>query len=490
MRLTVTLTSLTLLSAAIYALAFPPAALAPLMWIALAPVFAACARIGAPRGALLLGSFAVLASVGVAFWLPGMLRDFFGVPAGWAVSATGAVFVLFAGSYWAVFGAWLGWVAKRGWASPLVIGLGFASCEFARANGFVPNPWALSVYSQLDSPLVQIADIAGPFGVAALIGGVNAALASLFVPTLRRASRLRTVVTTALVVGLVWAYGEVRLSEAFGDPGRAVALEVVHLPVGMEPGDVPFRDRSEGGVPDLVLWPESSVDYSLRDASPRANGLLRIAATAGTPWLMGAPDTRRSVGRTHYFNSLYLIDEGRLAAQLDKVELMPFAERNPLRGWLALERSELTPGARVRTLPLAATRFGAAICSEAMDPSYVRRLVDAGAEWIANPAKDRWFGSPPAAEMQLAATRLRAIESRRFVARAASGGVSAVVDAHGRVLARADGGGPTRLAATLLPSGAETLYQRAGDGFAWLAAGTTLLVPWLPPRRSRRQLEV
>ena len=73
---------LTLISAAAYALAFPPVSLAPLMWFALAPLFAACARVRPGQAALLAGSFAVLAAAGVAYWLPGMLTDFFGVPAG------------------------------------------------------------------------------------------------------------------------------------------------------------------------------------------------------------------------------------------------------------------------------------------------------------------------------------------------------------------------------------------------------------------------
>ncbi|MEN8158685.1 MAG: apolipoprotein N-acyltransferase [Myxococcota bacterium] len=477
---------LALISAAIYALAFPPVSLGPLMWLALAPLFAACVRVTPGRAALLAGVFAVLAAGGVAYWLPDMLRDFFGVPASWALGGAAAVFVVFAGSYWALFGAWLSWVARRGWASPLVVAAGFVACEFARANGLVPNPWALSAHSQLGSPLVQAADLAGPYGLALLVGGVNAALAGLFVPALRSGSRLRTMAGAALALACVWGYCVFRLAQPIGDPARAIAVEVVHLPADASPGAVPFAAPSR--PPDLVLWPESAVDFALREPSAATNALLRTARASGADWLVGGPDERSGYGRSHSFNSMFLIRRGRLSAQLDKVRLMPFAESNPLRGWIELDRTELTPGARIRTLPLGATRFGTAICSEAMDPHYVRELVAAGAEWIANPAKDRWFGDPAAAEMQLAATRLRAIESRRFVARAAAGGVSAVVDPWGRVVARADGAEPARIAATLEPSTLETPYQRIGDRPAWLAVAIALVVAVLPPRRTRHSL--
>jgi apolipoprotein N-acyltransferase len=125
-----------------------------------------------------------------------------------------------------------------------------------------------------------------------------------------------------------------------------------------------------------------------------------------------------------------------------------------------------------------------------MDPRHVRKVVAAGAELLANPAKDRWFGNAAAAEMQLDIARMRAIENRRWMARAAAGGVSAVVDPWGRVVARADGDEATLLSASLIPSRTFTTYQRCGDLVAWLAVGVVGASPLFPPRRSRRSPEV
>jgi apolipoprotein N-acyltransferase len=479
-------------SAASYALAFPPVSLGPLMFVALVPILVSLARLPPARAALLGGLFAVLAALGVAYWLPGMLTDFFGVPAGLSLAATLAVFVVFAGTWWAGFGAWLAWLARRGRASPLVVAAGFGACEFARANLLVPNPWALSAYSQLASPLAQTADLAGPYGVGILVGGVNAAIAGIFSPALRGRSCARSLAGAALAVTAAWGYGAWRLAQPVGDAQRAVVVEVVHVPdvtqhsvASLASGFASSRSSAE-----LVLWPEGAIDFPLRDPSPQTNALLRLARESDADWLVGGPDYRSDIERVHSFNSLFLVQRGRLSGQIDKIQLMPFAETNPLRPYVELGRAELTPGPRIRTLPLRGVRIGAAICSEAMDPQYVRRVVAAGAELLANPAKDRWFGNPAAAEMQLDIARLRAIESRRWLARAAAGGVSAIVDPWGRVVARADGGAATRLVASLVPTRTVTPYQRTGDLFAWLAVAWAAGASLPPMRPARRSIEV
>jgi apolipoprotein N-acyltransferase len=479
-------------SAAGYALAFPPASLAPLIFVALVPLFVVLARLSPARAALLGALFAVLAAAGLAYWLPGMLRDFFGVPATLSLAATLGVFVVFAGTWWASFGAYLSWLARRGRASPLAVGAGFGACEFARANLLIPDPWALSVYSQLASPLAQTADLAGPYGVGLLVGGVNAAIAGIFSPALRGRSCTRSLAGAALALTAAWSYGTWRLAQSFGDAERAVAVEVVHIPDVRRHSVISLASGFAAAptTADLVLWPEGAIDFPLRDPSPQTNALLRLARESDADWLVGGPDYRSDIERVHSFNSLFLMQRGRLSGQIDKIQLMPFAETNPLKPYVELERADLTPGSRIRTLPLRGVRVGAAICSEAMDPEHVRRVVAAGAELLVNPAKDAWFGNPAAAEMQLDIARLRAIESRRWLARAAAGGVSAVVDPWGRVVARADGRVATRLNASLAPSQSVTPYQRCGDLVAWLAVLVAAGASVLPIRPQRRSSEV
>ena len=174
-------------SAALYGLAFAPLPGAgALAWIALAPLFGAAASAAPLRAAALGLLFGTVGGLATCWWLPEMLQRFFGVAplASWL--AAGASFVAFAGLHCAAFAGWLGWLARRGPVSPALVALGWAACEWARASLGVANPWALSAYSQVDfRAIAQLADLAGPYGIAALLAAVNALLAGAFVPALR-----------------------------------------------------------------------------------------------------------------------------------------------------------------------------------------------------------------------------------------------------------------------------------------------------------------
>jgi apolipoprotein N-acyltransferase len=181
---------------------------------------------------------------------------------------------------------------------------------------------------------------------------------------------------------------------------------------------------------------------------------------------------------------VFLVREGRLAGTADKIRLMPFSEASPLAP--AEGRPRLSTGDRVRTLPARGARVGVLVCSESMHPAHVREVVRAGAELLANPSNDGWFGSRAALRQQLAAAQLRAIESRRYLVRAAENGASAVVDPWGRILARGPDGGAALTSARVAPGRTLTPYQRFGDLAAWLAVAGVPAFTLSPWRRTLR----
>ena len=162
---------------------------------------------------------------------------------------------------------------------------------------------------------------------------------------------------------------------------------------------------------------------------------------------------------------MYSIDgRGRLhTAVYDKQRLVPFAESAPLGDWLRADSAMYAPGRAPRLVETRSARVGAFLCAETLYPEVARGLARAGAELLANPSNDYWFGAPQAAAAQLTTATFRAIENRRWLVRATATGVSAIVDAHGRVAARSRGDGPEIVAAELRRSSAVTPYQRVGD---------------------------
>jgi apolipoprotein N-acyltransferase len=480
------------LSGVLYAAAFPPLSLAFASWFALVPLLVAAAALP-PWHAAAAGMIWTLSmAAGVAWFLPGMLSDYFGLSAVTSWAGSMAVVAALAGVYVGVYAAWVAWLVRRRAASPLLLAGGWLACEFARAHGLVGNPWALSAYSQMQVPaLMQIADATGPYGIGALIGAVNACLAALCVPVLRgRRFRWSLMVVAAAFCGVL-LYGQWRLGQSFGD-GPPLAVAVVQGGTAPSPPQQPALRAARleqyvkltrvaaAGRPALIVWPEYAVESYLEEVSAARAAVLGIAAEAGADVILGGPHFEPAQSGTRYHNSVYLVRDGRLAGRYDKNLLVPFAEDDPLAGLVGRRGVRYAPGRGGAILPAAGLRAGVFLCVESMYPEYVRTLAGDGAQVLVNLSNDSWFAHPDAARHQLDIAALRAIENRRYLVRATPTGFSAVIDPHGRTIARSALNAPEVLAADVRASGVSTPYQRWGDAFAWLilacVAGATIHV--------------
>jgi apolipoprotein N-acyltransferase len=112
--------------------------------------------------------------------------------------------------------------------------------------------------------------------------------------------------------------------------------------------------------------------------------------------------------------------------------------------------------------------------------------VRRGAEVLANPSNDDWFGSAALARHLLDIASVRAIENRRYLVRPTSTGFSAVFDPYGHAVALSRFGAPEVLTASVYPSRAITPYQRWGDLPSWIAVVSITLASVLQFFRSKR----
>jgi apolipoprotein N-acyltransferase len=198
------------------------------------------------------------------------------------------------------------------------------------------------------------------------------------------------------------------------------------------------------GEPSLLLWPEAAV-IALLDEEPWVRD--RLARLLGPGDLLitgGIKAIRDESGRALAArNSLFVLDgDGDIRGRYDKSALVPFGEYLPLRPLMeAIGVSRLAPGALdfwpgpgARTIELPGfPAVGPMICYEIVRPGHVVEAGDRPA-WILNASNDAWF-SDAGAWMHLEQARLRAIEEGLPIARATPTGVSAMIDARGRVLA-------------------------------------------------------
>ncbi|MFN4358180.1 apolipoprotein N-acyltransferase [Sphingopyxis alaskensis] len=242
-------------------------------------------------------------------------------------------------------------------------------------------------------------------------------------------------------------------------------------------------------TPRLVLWPEAAVPDYLEWGYPAiyyerspAEARRRITdlMNAGDVMLLGAlklemDEGGEVVGARNAVMTLHA--DGTLGPRYDKAHLVPYGEYLPMRPILsAIGLSRLAPGdidfwpgPGPRTIDLGAFgRIGLQICYEII---FSGQVVDRDHRpaFIFNPSNDAWFGSwgPP---QHLAQARLRAIEEGLPVVRATPTGISAVIDADGRIVQSLPMHAAGRID-TIVPSAHEpTLFARFGNalpvGFA------------------------
>jgi len=133
------------------------------------------------------------------------------------------------------------------------------------------------------------------------------------------------------------------------------------------------------------------------------------------------------------------------------------------------------------------------ICYESIWGGYVARYVQQGAQFIAVITNDGWWGDTAGKDQHLAYAKLRAIETRRWVARSANTGISAFINQRGDVVQRTKWWTADALKQDINLNETITFYVNAGDYIAYAGcAGSlifaTLLLVTLGRRiRSNRQ---
>jgi apolipoprotein N-acyltransferase len=389
----------------------------------------------------------------------------------------------------AALAMWM-WLPGAGRVFALAIALGLA--EYARGHVLTGLPWNLIGYGLLATlPLMQLAALLGVYALSLIAVLVFASPAALFAPSGSRfgggtgSAALAGLLVILLGLGYVW--GERRLASAAHD-STGVRLRIVQANVDQAEKWRPensveiFNDYLEltkaRGLDniDIVIWPETAVPFLLADA-PDALSAIGDALPQGTSLLVGSgrlveeSDAPGEPIADSIYNSLLVIDDqGRVIGSYDKIHLVPFGEYLPLQSVLeSLGIMQLTgvrggfavgKGPRLLAVP-GAPPAGPLICYEIIFPDEVTdRAARPG--WFINITNDAWFGSSAGPYQHFHQAQVRAIEQGLPVARAANTGISAVIDAYGRILAEIGLGEKGAIDADLPKVGPQTPFVQFG----------------------------
>ena len=423
---------------------------------------------------------------------------------------------------------WNLWIAFLGAAA-------WTGLEWVRGylfTGFGWNDLGVALHNNL--PFLQVVQWTGVGGLSFLAAFVNLiAVATVLRFALEvRAHRLRPHFDFTLTISLVlvvFAYGVYQLRATARQTsliGATVPLRVAAVQAGI-PQDQKWNRALEEQIrqkytrlseaaiathPQLLLWPEAATTYGMFDARSDTKAFVdHVADEAGCNLVLGTLDYDFGPDGRSYadYNAAMMRATGDQRYQIyHKIHLVPFGEYVPFRhsfplfAWIVGQQvpgdfdAGTQPGIFITQDP--EVRLGPLICFEDTVGRDVRQPVRMGAQLLVNITNDGWFGRTANNRQQLAEATMRTVENQRPLVRCANTGVTAFIDANGRVtqILREPKTGSVFAAGVLsgvvqVPAHPElTFYTQHGEIFSGACAAATGLLAFLRLWRKTRGIEL
>ncbi|MEW6455941.1 MAG: apolipoprotein N-acyltransferase [Acidobacteriota bacterium] len=387
--------------------------------------------------------------------------------------------ILLLSLFWAIFSAAISIFIKISTNFMILSPFLWISIEYIMSFIFTGFPWNLIGYSQVDFiPLIQISSVTGVYGISFLIILFNASITLLLIT-----KKKWYVLITILLIFFTILYGIAttsfnyrtnglfKVSVIQGNINQDIIWDSKNL-IEKFNEHMELSEASSKNHAKLIVWPEFSVPIYIRYNSFFKKIMIDFAKNRNVSFLAGFTDIRYENNSNNFYNSSFLISKDGVESVYDKIHLVPFGEYVPLRKFLGFfesitkEIGDFTPGKNSILHKVNGNKFGTPVCYEIIFPDLVRRFVKKGAVFIVTITNDAWFGKTSAPYQHFAMARMRAVENRRFLIRAASTGISGIVDPFGKIVKLIDLEKKGYAVSEIYPISYLSFYTRYGDVFA------------------------
>ncbi len=349
-----------------------------------------------------------------------------------------------------------------------------AGFEWLHGQTDASYPWLTIGYTVVRTPLAQIADVVGVYGLSFMIALVNAAIAWVVLHRSDRSVVRQGSIAIALFMITWFAVGAARtvgpnpsstvralLVQPNEDPWNKWSDPELQLSTHLRISDSARSviSSSRRSV-DVVVWSETALPFLIRDQRHREqwNTLRTWVDTSSVPLITGLADVyvyprgtapasaRRSASdpdlRYDAFNAAMVLNPSTNRVALHyKSMLTPFAERLPFADQLTFAMSWIEWGVGISAwgkgqtrLPLPVlrgadtlARIGTIICIESIYPEVARDMVNNGADLLCVITNDAWYNGTWGPPQHFDIARMRAIEQRRALIRCAQSGVTGAI---------------------------------------------------------------
>ncbi|MDP4209031.1 MAG: apolipoprotein N-acyltransferase [Bacteroidota bacterium] len=399
--------------------------------------------------------------------------------------------------------------------------------EYGYLNAEISWPWLnLGNGFAHDIRLIQWYEYTGTLGGTIWVLTVNLFIFDLvkkLLKPVRPSAMIRNIAETLLLIAIPITFSLVRFSSY---EEKAAPCTVTVIQPNIDPYQVTsineqcrtligLIDSSENKNVQYYLAPEAALDGPIWENSLQNNGWLKqirknmtrfphaYMITGATTFKLYKTDeripatARRSSTTDNFFssfNSALQLDTSKNIKVYHKsklvvgVEKMPYAETlkflkpvvEKLGGSFASHGTQnyrsvfSTAGNNARIAPL--------ICYESVYGEFVTGYIRNGANLIFILTNDGWWGNTPGYRQHLSFASLRAIETRRSIARSANTGISAFINQRGELVKTLGWGIRGSISATLNTNSKITFYTEHGDFLGkiavWISAGICLLMLW------------
>lgn len=338
---------------------------------------------------------------------------------------------------------------------------------------------------------IQIADVAGVYGLSLLILFINLFFFISYRHYLKKSNYKIPLTIALLLVILPIIYGVIKVN-SFKESGKKIRVGLI------QPNLDPYEKWSGGNLDEItnmyltlsrkavaqkaevVIWPETALPvyllsgeyFQTRDSIRNFVNSLHVSLLTGMPNFvayfenMKAPaDAKYSeAGKFYYtnYNAILLFNPDSTRIQTyGKMKLVPFGEHTPfadqlpflgdlikwgvgIGGWnIGRDTSNFKLGIRNYELgensstinDQPSTNINAVVCYESIFPELIAAFAQRGSEMIAVVTNDSWYGNTSGPYQHKEISVLRAVENRRTVVRAANGGISCIISPLGVTVA-------------------------------------------------------
>ena len=356
-------------------------------------------------------------------------------------------------------------VCRRRWTAPLLFAFCWMIGEWAQTKTWMGVPWARLSLSQTSFlPNIQSASLFGSItlsGVIVLCNGLIALAALAVIEKKRRIRALPLALAALMIVAVNSGYGAIRLNSLNHAPkGEPVRVALIQGNISTDDKWAPgmteqslelylqmTRYAYEDYQPDLILLPETVIPTKILNSKAMTGAVRSCARELGCVIVVGAFTgvENEKEGDIDTYNSLITFNaDGSISEEIySKRRLVPFGEFLPMEDFfrtflpvladLGNLGGNLTAGRYPNIISTDVGSLGALICFDSIYETLTLDSVRDGAQLLLLSTNDSWYRDSAAVYQHNAHAKLRAVETGRWVARAANTGVSSIIMPSGEV---------------------------------------------------------